>query len=139
MSKKGSFHFVLCMCHRFFRYMYILLLLSRPIQDHVLGVAVHVWLGVLLSDLSARALPPSLPVQAVVHCGPLSMVILWSHFPTLRQCRPILFLFFGPTTWNGLPIDLRHLPNDACSQFRHLLETGIFCFAWVGSASEYGS
>jgi len=27
----------------------------------------------------------------------------------------------GPTTWNGLPIDLRHLQNGACSQFHHLL------------------
>src|SRR6218665_880202 len=42
----------------------------------------------------------------------------------------------GPATWNGLPIDLRHLPNGACSQFHHLLKTVLFRLAWVGSASE---
>jgi len=46
------------------------------------------------------------------------------------------FSVVGPTTWNGLPIDLRHLPNDACSQFHHLLKTVLFRFAWVRSTSE---
>ena len=32
-------------------------------------------------------------VQAVVHCGPLFMVIWWFHSPALRQCRPVLFLW----------------------------------------------
>jgi len=41
-----------------------------------------------------------------------------------------------PKTWNGLPVDLRHLPNGACSQFHHLLKTVLFRLAWVGSASE---
>src|SRR6218665_2140304 len=27
------------------------------------------------------------------------------------------FSVVGPKTWNGLPVDLRHLPNGACSQF----------------------
>ena len=42
----------------------------------------------------------------------------------------------GVTTWNILPIDLRHLPNGTCSQFHHLLKTVLFRLAWVGSASE---
>src|SRR6218665_195350 len=46
------------------------------------------------------------------------------------------FSVFGPTTWNGLPIDLRYLPNGACSQFHHLLKTVLFRLAWIGSASE---
>src|SRR6218665_2946022 len=41
------------------------------------------------------------------------------------------FSVVGPTTWNGLPIDLRHLPNGACSQFHHLLKTVLFRLAWV--------
>jgi|SRR6218665_111206 len=49
------------------------------------------------------------------------------------------FSVVGPTTWNGLPIDIRHLPNGARSQFQHLLKTVLFRLAWVGSASEYGS
>ena len=44
------------------------------------------------------------------------------------------FSVVGPTTWNGLTLDLRHLPN--CSQFHQLLKTAFFRMAWVGSASE---
>src|SRR6218665_1579115 len=41
------------------------------------------------------------------------------------------FSVVGPTTWNGLPVhvDLRHLPNGACSQFHHLLKTVLFRLA----------
>src|SRR6218665_981476 len=46
------------------------------------------------------------------------------------------FSVVGPKTWNELPIDLRHLPNSACSQVHHLLKTVLFRLAWVGSASE---
>src|SRR6218665_3176843 len=46
------------------------------------------------------------------------------------------FSVVGQKTWNGLPADLRHLPNGACSQFHHLLKTLLFRLAWVGSASE---
>jgi len=49
------------------------------------------------------------------------------------------FSVVGPTTWNELPIALRHLPIGACSQFHHLLKTVLFRLAWVGSASEWGS
>src|SRR6218665_487152 len=45
------------------------------------------------------------------------------------------FSVVDPKTWNGLPVDLRHLPNGTCSQFQHLLKT-LFRLAWVGSASE---
>jgi len=54
----------------------------------------------------------------------------WSPF---YLCRRVLFLWC-PTTWNGLPPDLRHLPNGARSQFHCLLKTVVF--HWVWSASE---
>src|SRR6218665_4280 len=44
------------------------------------------------------------------------------------------FSLVGPTTWNGFPLGLRHLPNGACSQFHHLLNVVHFHLAWVGSA-----
>src|SRR6218665_1605212 len=101
---------------------------------NVLGMAVLVWLGALLSA-RVLLLTLSLLLQAIVHCGPLFTVIRWSHSPTLTmQTRS--FSVVGPTTWNGLPIDLRHLPNGACSQLHHLLKTVLFRLAWVGSASE---
>src|SRR6218665_174017 len=50
----------------------------------------------------------SLLVLVVVHCGPLSTVIWLSHSPAVR---PVPFSVVDPTTWNGLPIHLRHLPT----------------------------
>jgi len=47
------------------------------------------------------------------------------------------FSVIGPTTWNGLPVDLRHLPNGACSQLHHILKTVLFRLAWIGSASAW--
>src|SRR6218665_3448052 len=41
-----------------------------------------------------------------------------------------------PKTWNGLPVDLRHLPNGTCFQFHQLLKTVLFRLAWVGNDSE---
>ena len=46
------------------------------------------------------------------------------------------FSVVGPKTWNGFPVNLRHLPNGTCSQFHHLLKTVLFGLAWVGNASE---
>jgi len=59
--------------------------------------------------------------------------------PDLSAMHTRSFAVVGATTWNGLPVDLRHLPNRACSQFHHLLKTVLFRLAWVGSASEYVS
>jgi len=35
------------------------------------------------------------------------------------------FSVVGPTTWNGLSLDLRHLPKGTCSQFHHHLKTSF--------------
>src|SRR6218665_491853 len=72
----------------------------------------------------------------VVHCGSLSTVILVIPFARFATMQTRSFSVVGPATWNGLPIDLRHLPNGACSQFHHLLETLLFRLALVGSAAE---
>jgi len=40
---------------------------------------------------------------------------------TTMQTRS--FSVVGPKTWNGLQVDLRHLPNGACAQFHHFLKT----------------
>ena len=37
------------------------------------------------------------------------------------------FSVVGPTTWNNrVTLDLKHLPNGACSQFHQLLKTVVF-------------
>src|SRR6218665_369324 len=43
-----------------------------------------------------------------------NLVVPFARSATMQACS---FSMVGPTTWNGLPIDLRHLPNGACSQF----------------------
>src|SRR6218665_3395664 len=77
-----------------------------------------------------------LHVQIVVHSGPLLSVIWWSYSPASVTMQSGSFSVVGPTTWNALSLDLRHLPNGACSQFHHLLKTVLFRLAWVGSVSE---
>ena len=41
------------------------------------------------------------------------------------------FSVVGPKAWNGLPVDLRHLPNGALDQFH----SRLFFFAWPGSGA----
>src|SRR6218665_2682931 len=106
---------------------------THLLQDRVVGVAVLVRLGALLS---ARALPASLlmfrPSSTPVLCS-RNLVVPFARSATMQTCS---FSVVGPKTWNGLPADLRHLPIGACSQFPHLLKTLLFRLAWVGSASE---
>src|SRR6218665_327753 len=48
-----------------------------------------------------------------------NLVVPFARSATMQTCS---FSVVGPTTWNSLPIDLRHLPNGACSQFHRLLK-----------------
>src|SRR6218665_1155020 len=62
-----------------------------------------------------------------------NLVVPFARSATMQtRCFSVL----GPTTLNGLQIDLRHPPNGACSQFHHLLKTVLLRLAWVRSASE---
>jgi len=62
-----------------------------------------------------------------------NLVVPFARSATMQTCS---FSVVGPTTWNELPVDLRHLPNGACSQFHHLLKIVLLCLAWVRSTSE---
>src|SRR6218665_47709 len=64
-----------------------------------------------------------------------NLVIPFTRSATM-QTRSCSFSVVGLTTWNEFPIDLRHLPNGACSQFHHFLKNVLFRFAWVVSASD---
>src|SRR6218665_1127117 len=81
-----------------------------------------------LSSLSSCAIRRTL--RSSVHGN---LVVPFARSATM-QIRS--FSVIGPKTWNGLPLDLRHLPNGACPQFHHLLKTVLFRLAWVGSTSE---
>src|SRR6218665_2102680 len=106
---------------------------AHLIQDRVLDVAVLVWLGALLS---ARALPPSLFLcsRRTLRSSFQGNLVVPFARSAIMQTRS--FSVVGSTTWNGLTIDLRHLPHGACSQFHHLLKAVLFRLAWAGNASE---
>src|SRR6218665_1208902 len=62
-----------------------------------------------------------------------NLVVPFARSATMRTRS---FYVVGPITWNGLPVDLRHLPNGACSQLHNLLRTVLFRLAWIWSSSE---
>jgi len=46
------------------------------------------------------------------------------------------FSIVGPSTWNGLPLEIRLPPKDNESAFYRLLKTDLYHRGWVGGASE---
>ena len=78
----------------------------------------HKLIIIIMAPICASSAALSPHVQAVVHSGPLLTVIWWSHnlsFARSAAMQTRSFSVVGPKTWNGLPVDLRHLPNGACS------------------------
>src|SRR6218665_1811415 len=63
------------------------------------------------------------PLQSSVHGNLVVPLACYAKMQTSS------FSVVGPTTWNGLPIDLKHLPNGAFSQFHHLLNYVLFRLA----------
>jgi hypothetical protein len=53
---------------------------------------------------------------------------------SIRQNRA--FSVVGPSTWNGLPLELRLLPRNDAPTFYKLLKSVLFSRGWAGSASE---
>src|SRR6218665_2633127 len=51
-----------------------------------------------------------------------------------RQRRA--FSIVGPSTWNGLPLEIRILPKNNESAFCRLLKTDLYRRGWAGGASE---
>jgi len=51
-----------------------------------------------------------------------------------RQRRA--FSIVGPSTWNGLPLEIRLLPKNYESAFCRLLKTDLYRRGWAGGASE---
>ena len=51
-----------------------------------------------------------------------------------RQRRA--FSIVGPSTWNGLLLEIRILPKDNESAFCRLLKNDLYRRGWPGGASE---
>ena len=79
------------------------------------------WL-IELSFMTRRALPPC-PLSSCAGCRTLwssvqgNLMDPFAHSATMQTCY---FSVIGPTTWIGLPTDLGHLRNGACSHFWRL-------------------
>ena|SRR6218665_184633 len=77
-------------------------------------------------------------VQAVVRCGPLfsvhgNLVVSFARSATM-QTRS--FSVVGPTTWNGLPIDRKHLQNGRLTPVLNSTTFSRLLFsAWPGSGA----
>ena len=52
----------------------------------------------------------------------------------LKQRRA--FSVVGPSTWNGLPLELRLMPRSNLPAYCRLLKSSLFSRGWAGSASE---
>src|SRR6218665_179959 len=115
--------------------------ISQYMQDVLLWLSFPQRISYRIASLVWRCLSSWAPSYLCKLCHPLSSC---AGCHTLRSSGPICLLcdnadtFYsvvvGSTTWNGLPIDLRHFTNGACSQFHHLLNTVLFRLAWGFSA-----
>ena len=96
------------------------------------------WVISQLLGARARAALPKVYAYAIVILNMICDHTVVSQFEckcnALYRSKNLGLLISDPKTWNGLPVDLSHLPNS--SQFHHLLKTVLFRLAWVGSASE---
>ena len=54
--------------------------------------------------------------------------------PAIRQ--RLAFSIVGPSTWNGLPLEVRLLPKNNESAFCRLLKTDLYRRGWAGGAPE---
>src|SRR6218665_2289242 len=122
--------------------------ISKYMRDvlHWLPFPQHI--SYRIASLLRRCLSGWAPCYLLELCRPLSscagrrtlrssalgnLVVPFARSATMQTHS---FSVVGPKAWNGLPVDLMHLPNSVCSQFHHLLNTVLFRLAWVGRASE---
>ena len=74
------------------------------------------------------------PTEVIDDLGcQVMMVVLFSGKST-RQRRA--FSIVVPSTWNGLPLEIRILPKNNESAFCRLLKTDLYRRGWAGGASE---
>ena len=102
--------------------------LSFPQQDSVFHVSDSACLAERSPTCASFVL-----FSLLVHTVHSILVVPFAHSATTQSHS---FSVVGPTTWNSIPSDLRHLPNGASFQFDQLLKTVLLRLARVESASE---
>src|SRR6218665_1313815 len=82
---------------------------------------------------------PDLPPPWIRHCIPgrralrssATGQLLVPHAKTATRQRRA-FSIVGPSTWNGLPLEMRILPKSNESTFCRLLKTDLYRLGWTG-------
>src|SRR6218665_631706 len=111
-------------------------LLWLPVRQRVLyRVSTIAWrciLGVAPAYLSELCvLSSSCPGRPSLRSSSRGDYLIPRSYTVTKQNRS--FSAAGPSTWNGLPLELRSLPCDFSRSFYSLLKTFLFAQAWAGS------
>src|SRR6218665_3545231 len=75
-----------------------------------------------------------LPGRRALHSSGTGQLVV-PHAKTATMQRRT-FSIVGPSTWNGLPLEVFLLPKSNESAFCRLLKTDMYCRSWAGGASE---
>ena len=101
-------------------------------------IAVLVWrclLGSAPGYLCELCRPVSgLPGRRALRSSATGQLLVPRAKTATRQRRA--FSIVGPSTWNGLPLEIRILPKNNESAFCRLLKTHLYRRGWAGGASE---
>lgn len=101
-------------------------------------IAVLVWrclLGSAPGYLCELCRPVSgLPGRRALRSSATGQLLVPRAKTATRQRRA--FSIVGPSTWNGLPLEIRILPKNNESAFCRLLKTDLYRRGWAGGASE---
>lgn len=101
-------------------------------------IAVLVWrclLGSAPGYLCELCRPVSgLPGRRALRSSVTGQLLVPRAKTATRQRRA--FSIVGPSTWNGLPLEIRILPKNNESAFCRLLKTDLYRRGWAGGASE---
>src|SRR6218665_1508785 len=117
--------------------LFLLICVTRYIGSQLLR-AVSVWrclLGGAPGYLCELCRPVSgLPGRRALRSSVTDQLLVPRAKPATRQRRA--YSIVGPSTWNGLPLEIRILPKNNESAFCRLLKTDLYRRGWAGGASE---
>jgi len=60
----------------------------------------------------------------------------WCLVLLLQSSQHRAFSIVGPSTWNGVPLEVRLLPKNNESVFYSLRKAYLYRLSWAGGASE---
>ena len=101
-------------------------------------IAVLVWPCLLGSTPAYLCklcrLVSGLPGWRTLHSSVTGQLLVPRAITATMQCHT--FSIVGPSTWNGLPLEIHLLPKNNENAFCRLLKTDLYCRGWAGGTSE---